>query len=146
MWSTTTAFGQCSSRRTLHELTLSITTFSGSEPPNREFKTAPDKPTISAPTRWPQPVKTAIHASTSKDAYVVDTIQLPSPNPWHRGFRPADIQFLPDGTGVLVTIDGDIWLARGLTQGSDRGTLEAIRFRSPRTHDGSDSGGPNLRL
>ena len=33
--------------------------------------------------------------------------------------RPADIQFLPDGTGVVVTIDGDVWLARGLDELED---------------------------
>ena len=32
--------------------------------------------------------------------------------------RASDIQFRKDGTGVLVTIDGDVWLARGLGVGS----------------------------
>ena len=29
-------------------------------------------------------------------------------------YDPSDIQFLQDGTGVVVTLDGDVWLVRGL--------------------------------
>jgi len=65
-------------------------------------------------SRWPQGVKTGVKLSTASEAYVVDTVTLPVNNPWQRRVRPADIQFLPDGTGVVVTIDGDVWLARGL--------------------------------
>ena len=56
----------------------------------------------------------AVDASTAKDAYVVDHIALPLDNPWRRNVRPGDIQFLEDGTGVSVTLDGDVWLVRGL--------------------------------
>ena len=58
-----------------------------------------------------------------KDAYVVDDFALPVDNPWRRNVRPGDIQFLKDGTGVLVTLDGDVWMVRGLHQ--------AWRARSP---------------
>jgi glucose/arabinose dehydrogenase/mono/diheme cytochrome c family protein len=64
--------------------------------------------------RWPQEVTTAITRSTAKDAFVVDDIALPTDNPWRRNLRPGDIQFLKDGTGVTVTIDGDVWMVRGL--------------------------------
>ena len=72
----------------------------------------------SAPRRWTQEVTTTITPSTSKDAFVVDDIGLPVDNPWHRAVRPADIQFLRDGTGAVVTLDGDVWLVRGLAEGS----------------------------
>ena len=65
-------------------------------------------------TRWPHDVVTTVKLSTAAEAYVVDSVTLPVNNPWQRRVRPADIQFLPDGTGVVVTIDGDVWLARGL--------------------------------
>ena len=71
-----------------------------------------------APRRWPQEVTTTVTPSTSKDAYVVDDIGLPVENAWHRSVRPADIQFRQDGTGALVTLDGDVWLVRGLADGS----------------------------
>jgi mono/diheme cytochrome c family protein len=34
--------------------------------------------------------------------------------------RPGDIQFLQDGTGVTVTLDGDVWLVRGLHEPAGR--------------------------
>ena len=70
--------------------------------------------------RWPQDVTTRITRSASKDAYVVDDVELPTRNPWRRNVRPGDIQFLPDGTGVLITVDGDVWLARGLHDPRDQ--------------------------
>jgi glucose/arabinose dehydrogenase/mono/diheme cytochrome c family protein len=84
----------------------------------------------SAPTgaRWPQEVVTAAKLSTAQDAYVVDHFALPEPNPWKRGFRPADIQFLSDGTGVVPTLDGDVWLVRGL--GEAAGRVRWRRFAS----------------
>ena len=71
-----------------------------------------------APGRWTREVTTTVIPSTSKDAYAVDDIGLPMDNPWHRSVRPGDIQFLQDGTGALVTLDGDVWLVRGLANDS----------------------------
>ena len=64
--------------------------------------------------RWPQEITTTFALSSSKEAYVVDEITLPVENPWRRAVRPGDIQFLNDGTGFLVTVDGDVWSVRGL--------------------------------
>jgi glucose/arabinose dehydrogenase/cytochrome c2 len=71
-----------------------------------------------APRRWLREVTTSITPSPAKDAFVVDDVGLPADNPWHRSVRPGDIQFFKDGTGALVTIDGDVWLVRGLADGS----------------------------
>ncbi len=83
-------------------------------PVPRAIPSAPPAP------RWPQEVTTTVRRSTAKDAYVVDHFALPEPNPWKRGFRPGDVQFLRDGTGVVPTLDGDIWLARGLDDPAGR--------------------------
>jgi glucose/arabinose dehydrogenase/cytochrome c2 len=78
--------------------------------------------------RWPQEIVTAITPSAAQDAYVVDDIALPVENPWRRNVRPGDIQFLQNGTGVLVTLDGDVWTVEGLDQAS--GTARWRRFTS----------------
>ncbi len=78
--------------------------------------------------RWPQEVTTAIRRSSAKDAYVVDDIALPLDNPWRRNVRPGDMQFLKDGTGVVVTLDGDVWLVRGVHEAA--GTARWRRFAS----------------
>jgi glucose/arabinose dehydrogenase/mono/diheme cytochrome c family protein len=78
--------------------------------------------------RWPQEVTTKITPSIATGAYVVDDIALPTDNPWRRAVRPGDIQFLKDGTGVVITLDGDVWLVRGLEDGST--TARWRRFTS----------------
>ncbi len=83
-----------------------------------------------AKSRWPQEIPTALIPADANAtaAYVVDHFTLPEANPWHRGFRPSDIQFLPDGTGAVVTIDGDVWLVRGLHEAN--GWVRWRRFAS----------------
>jgi len=78
--------------------------------------------------RWPGETVTSVTVSSSPDAYVVDRIELPEKNAWKRHVRPCDIQFLPDGTAVLVTLDGDVWLGRGLQVTA--GTIRWKRFSS----------------
>ncbi len=78
--------------------------------------------------RWPQEVVSNIKISAAKDAYVVDDVALPLDNPWKRDVRLGDIQFLKDGTGVGVTLDGDVWFIRGL--GEKDGPVQWRRFAS----------------
>ena len=78
--------------------------------------------------RWREEVTTSVTRSTARDAYVVDDIELPLTNPWRRDVRLSDIQFLKDGTGVCVTLDGDVWFVRGLA--GTGGTVRWRRFAS----------------
>ena len=82
---------------------------------------------VAAP-RWPEEVTGRITRSSSTDPYVVDDIELPAVNPWRRNIRPGDVQFLKDGTGVVVTIDGDVWFVRRLDSGD--GIARWRRFAS----------------
>jgi mono/diheme cytochrome c family protein len=68
--------------------------------------------------RWQAEVNTQVILSEAQDAYVIDHVGLPVDNPWKRAVRAGDIQFRKDGTAVVVTLDGDVWLARGLKEGS----------------------------
>ena len=58
----------------------------------------------------------------------MDDVALPLDNPWRRNVRLGDIQFLKDGTGVGVTLDGDVWFIRGLNDAS--GVVRWQRFAS----------------
>jgi cytochrome c2 len=89
------------------------------------------RPQGSPRPRWTQEVTTAITRSASDDAYVVDDIALPTTNPWRRNVRPADIQFLKDGTGIVVTLDGDVWIVRGLNGGEARWRRFASGLHEP---------------
>ena len=91
--------------------------------------------TAAPPRRWAQEITTPITRSPARDAYVVDDVGLPFENPWHRLVRPGDIQFLQDGTGVSLTLDGDVWLVRGLEGSSSvaRWKRFASGFHEPLT-------------
>ena len=103
---------------------FAVATFTGAAPPIalRALPSTPPAP------RWPQVVTTTIVPSTSTDAYVVDDVPLPVENPWKRAVRVSDIQFLADGTGACVTLDGDVWLVRGLA--SPGAVVQWRRFAS----------------
>ena len=77
------------------------------------------------PLVWPQTLTTAAKLSASKEAYVLDEIELPTTNPWKRNVRLADLAFLNDqGDAVTVAFDGDVWLITGL-----KGDLDKITWK-----------------
>lgn len=86
-------------------------------------------PTVAASARWPSTIETTIVPSVATDAYVVDDIPLPVDNPWRRNVRLSDIQFLPDGTGVGVTLDGDVWTVRGLATADGSPSSGSVQWR-----------------
>ncbi|MDH3583809.1 MAG: hypothetical protein OER86_06305, partial [Phycisphaerae bacterium] len=67
----------------------------------------------SAP-RWPQKLKTAGKLGTGDGAYVVDTITPPFDNPYKSILHFGGHDFLSDGTGVICTMEGDVWLVDGI--------------------------------
>lgn len=78
-----------------------------------------------SPLFWPETIPTKATLSTKPDAYVLDDIPLPVPNPWKRNVRLADIAFLNDqGDAAGVTFDGDVWLISGL-----KGDLENVTWK-----------------
>ena len=66
---------------------------------------------------WSEEIVTRGRLGTAEAAYVVDHIGLPTDNPWRRNVRPSGIDFFPDGRAVVVTFDGDVWIASGLDGG-----------------------------
>ena len=74
---------------------------------------------------WPQTLTTKATLSEKPEAYVIDGIPLPVPNPWKRNVRLADIAFLNDqGDAAGVTFDGDVWLISGL-----KGNLQNVSWK-----------------
>lgn len=74
--------------------------------------------------RWPQIITTRGVLSTAEDAFVLDRIPLPEPNPWRRRVRCAGLDFLPGGDAVIVTFDGDVWRVAGM-----QGKLDTLRWQ-----------------
>ena len=55
---------------------------------------------------------------------MIDTIEPPFENPWKALLFFGDHDFLPDGTAMLCTMQGDVWRVEGLDE-----TLENVRWR-----------------
>lgn len=68
--------------------------------------------TRGGPARWGKTVVTQGLAAPDKQAYVLDTLTVPHENPWGCWMRLSAIDFLSDGTAVVSTLSGDVWLVR----------------------------------
>jgi len=64
-------------------------------------------------SQWPQTFQTPIRMGQGT-GYVVDTIELPSENPWNTLIAGGAHAFLSDGRAVVVSMQGDVWLVSGL--------------------------------
>ncbi len=77
------------------------------------------------PARWPQALTTkGKRGQASGWPYAIDTIEPPFQNPWNALMFFGDHDFMPDGTAMICTIEGDVWHVSGLDE-----SLEAVRWR-----------------
>jgi putative heme-binding domain-containing protein len=70
--------------------------------------------TAGGPPQWPQQLETPIVLGAGRP-YAVDTITLPRENPWKALLFCGDHDFLPDGSALVCTMQGDVWHVSGLT-------------------------------
>lgn len=89
------------------------------EMPNVDEENAP---------HWPQVVRTRGTTAPDTSTFVVDQLSLPTPNPWDRNVRVADLDFFSDGRAAVVTFSGDVWTVSGIDD--DLGQLRWKRFAS----------------
>ena len=75
--------------------------------------------------RWAETVITQGLVSKEKAAYVVDTLTLPTTNPWKAKMRVGGFDFFSDMTrAALCTWDGDVWIVSGIDS-----TLEKLSWK-----------------
>jgi putative heme-binding domain-containing protein len=79
--------------------------------------------TAGGPPQWPQVLQTR---GTRGDGapYAIDTIQPPFENPWKAPLFFGDHDFLPDGSALICTMQGDVWRVEGLDD-----KLDNVRWR-----------------
>ncbi|MCA9008628.1 MAG: c-type cytochrome [Planctomycetaceae bacterium] len=86
------------------------------------------------PAQWPQVLQTRIVPGEGRP-YAVDTIELPYDNPWKAPLFCGDHDFLPDGSALVCTIQGDVWRVTGLDSGTRTpGVAHWRRFASGLHH------------
>ncbi|MGI9472026.1 MAG: DUF6797 domain-containing protein, partial [Rubripirellula sp.] len=64
-------------------------------------------------SRWPERIDVR-GVLGEEGPYAVDTIPLPTANPWKALLYGSGHDFLSDGSAVLCTMQGDVWRATGL--------------------------------
>ena len=77
------------------------------------------KLTTGGPAQWPQEVDTKITPGIGHP-YAIDTIALPYDNPWKAPMFCGDHDFLPDGSGLVCTMQGDVWHVSGIDAAPDK--------------------------
>ncbi len=86
------------------------------------------------PAQWPQRLPTSITPGSQRP-FAIDTIALPVDNPWKALLYCSGHAFLPDGTALVCTMQGDVWRVRGLDSGVDEaGKAEWRRFAAGLHH------------
>lgn len=77
--------------------------------------------------QWPQVIETELTFG-KQSPYAVDTIALPWDNPWRALMYCGDHDFMPDGSAMVCTIQGDVWHVSGL-QNDPAGTQGSAQVR-----------------
>ncbi len=60
------------------------------------------------PSQWPQSIETPIRYGQTSP-YAIDTIEMPTENPWRVPLFAGDHDFRADGSALLATMTGDVW-------------------------------------
>ncbi len=77
--------------------------------------------------QWPQSFNTRIVPGKGRP-YAIDTIELPIANPWRALLFCGGHDFLPDGSALVCTMQGDIWQVSGFA-GKDGEYPQTARWR-----------------
>lgn len=64
--------------------------------------------TAGGPRQWPGEFETAIHLGDQRP-YAIDTIELPTDDPWNIPLFCSAHAFLSDGSALVCTMHGDVW-------------------------------------
>ena len=86
------------------------------------------------PTTSREVIETRIVAGKARP-FAIDTIELPHDNPWKALMFCGGHDFLPDGSALVCTMQGDVWHVSGLSSGTDQnGVAYWKRFASGLHH------------
>ena len=71
---------------------------------------------LPGPAIWGDALETKGKLGTDDEAYVLDEITLPEPNPYNSWLRLGGHDFFPNGDAAVVNVSGDVWIVSGLDE------------------------------
>lgn len=74
-------------------------------------------------SQWPEPITVEGRLGSTRP-YAIDTIGLPTNNPWKMPVSPGGHGFLSSGDALVCTMQGDVWRASGLD-----GSLKQVTWK-----------------
>jgi hypothetical protein len=74
----------------------------------------PSTLTHGGPSRWPEVLKTEGTLGQPINGYALDTMPIPSDNPWNAWLRTSAVDFDANGRAVVTTHGGDVYLVDGI--------------------------------
>lgn len=78
--------------------------------------------------QWPESIETSIRYGDERP-YAIDTIELPWDNPWNALLFCGGHDFLPDGSALVCTMQGDVWHVTGFQLDSSSARPTTARWR-----------------
>lgn len=91
--------------------------------PKRELPD-PLSEALPGPLMWGDALETKGKLGTGDEAYVLDEITLPDPNPYNSWLRLGGHDFFPNGDAAVVNVSGDVWIVSGLDE-----KLENVKWK-----------------
>ena len=73
---------------------------------------------------WPETFTLPGKLGNDGEAYAIDTLPLPTKNPWNAAMQLSGIDFQPNGDALVTTLQGDVWRVSGLDE-----KLDAVRWK-----------------
>jgi glucose/arabinose dehydrogenase len=113
-------------RSEVARLTVALTTGSDTAALSKDLAAVPAPIDLApwcrgGPAQWPA-LTTSGKRGADNGPYAVDTITLPTDNPWKSWIRPIAHDFFSDGRLALATMSGDVWIASGINDGLEKVT------------------------
>ncbi len=82
------------------------------------------------PSTWTTPLQTQVTTTGNPvDPFLVDTLQVPTSNPWSAQMRCTGLDFYRDGSMAVCTWDGDVWKVKESTTGKGDAQTSLLTWR-----------------
>ncbi len=82
------------------------------------------------PPTWPTTIQTPVTSvGNPNDPFLVDTLHVPTSNPWSAQMRCTGLDFYRDGSMAICTWDGDVWKVKESPMSEGDARMSSLTWR-----------------